>query len=92
MDAIVTVVLTVVGAVASWAQGKKSGVNNALSTAGDVVGMLSVKVGELERQLVEKEREIEKLGNLAGHCSTCQRQGSPKGDECTTPSPDTPNG
>lgn len=82
LESIVAITVLAVGAFASWMQGKKSGVTDALSQAGDVVGMLSTQVGELRTQLALKELEIERLKqdrNLARHCPTCQRQGSCSG-------------
>jgi len=78
IESIVAVTVLAVGAFASWMQGKKSGVTDALSQAGDIVGMLSVQIGELRAQLVLREAEIERLKSdrdLAGHCPTCQRPG-----------------
>jgi hypothetical protein len=79
LESIITVTLIVVTAFASWMQGRRSSIAGALTTAGDVVGMLSVQVGELRAQLGIKELEIERLKqenrDLAGHCATCQRSG-----------------
>lgn len=76
LESVVAITVLAVGAFASWMQGKKSGVTDALSQAGDVVGMLSTQVGELRAQLALKELEIEQLKrdrDLAGYCPACQR-------------------
>lgn len=95
IESIVAVTVLAVGAFASWMQGKKSGVTDALSQAGDVVGMLSTQVGELRAQLALKELEVERLKHdrdMAGYCPTCQRQGSGESADGTAHSPVPPNG
>lgn len=77
IESIITITLIVVAAFASWMQGRKASTTQALATAGDIVGMLSVQVGELRTQLELKELEIVRLKqenrDLAGHCASCQR-------------------
>lgn len=95
LESIVAVTLVAVGAFASWMQGKKSGVTDALSQASDIVGMLSTQVGELRTQLGIRELEIERLKHdrdLAGYCPACQRQGSGESADATAHPPMPPNG
>ena len=61
INALIAVVLVAAAAAGSWYQGRKSGLQGALTTASDVVGMLATQVGELRSQLAVKDAQIEQL-------------------------------
>lgn len=71
---IIAVVMVVATAGASWFQGRKAGLQGALATASDVVGMLATQVGEMRAQLAVKDAQIDQLrthvATLEGHPET----------------------
>lgn len=71
ISAIIAALIVISTAAGGWFQGRKTGLGNALTTASDVVGMLSAQVGEQRAQLAVKDAQIEQLrahiATLEGH-------------------------
>lgn len=69
--------------VGSWFQGRKGGLNEALGTASDVVGMLATQVGELRLQLEAKAHELEvkdaQIEYLQDALARCREAGEREG-------------